>query len=267
MTNSVINLSNSQLMLTYIFALIPMILTTINGIKRNKEIIIGTIRMTVQLFIAGYILVYVFESSSLLLTLLMFFVMEGFAIFNIVNPKRDILNRKMIITIIISQLFGTILTMAFFLLIVIRPKPIYEPQYLIPLGGMILGNSMTGINLALNRVLDAIEEKRTNIEGSLMLGATPRMAMDKIIQEAFDTAITPSLNSIKNMGIISLPGMMTGQILGGVSPLIAIRYQIAIMTAIMSSVAICVFIFLYLGYKNFFNDQGQLINVNRDRED
>lgn len=265
MDNSVINLSNGQLLLTYIFALVPMILTTINGINRNKDIIIGTLRMTVQLFIAGYILVYIFDSSSLFLTMLMFFVMEAFAIFNIVNPKRDILNKRMIITIIVAQLSGTIITMLFFLLVVIRPNPIYDPQYLIPLGGMILGNSMTGINLALNRVLDAIEERRINIEGSLMLGAAPRMAMDKIIQESFDTAITPSLNSIKNMGIISLPGMMTGQILGGVSPLIAIRYQIAIMTAIMSSVAICVFIFLYLGYKNFFNDQGQLIKIKKDQ--
>ena len=126
---------------------------------------------------------------------------------------------------------------------------------------MIIGNSMTGINLALNQMLESIENNRSSIEGSLMLGASPRMAMDKIIQNAFDTAITPTLNSIKNMGIISLPGMMTGQILGGVSPLIAIRYQIAIMTAIMSSVAICVFIFLRLGYKNFFNNQKQLVKV------
>ena len=118
---------------------------------------------------------------------------------------------------------------------------------------------MTGINLTLNQMQTAIEDKRVNIEGSLMLGATPRMAMDKIIQDAFDTAITPTLNSIKNMGIISLPGMMTGQILGGVSPLIAIRYQIAIMTAVMSSVTICVFIFLRLGYKKFFNEEDQLI--------
>lgn len=140
----------------------------------------------------------------------------------------------------------------------VRPEPIYNPQYLIPLGGMIIGNSMTGINLALNQMLSSIENNSTSIEGSLMLGASPKQAMDKIIQNAFDTAITPTLNSIKNMGIISLPGMMTGQILGGVSPMIAIRYQIAIMTAIMSSATVCVFIFLQLGYKNFFNDQQQL---------
>ena len=261
MNESVMNISNSQLMLTYLFALIAMLITSFNGINRNKDIVVGTLRMTVQLFIAGFILVYIFDSASFILSALMVLVMEFFAIFNIVTNKKGKLNSGLKRTLILAQVIGTIFTLAFFLIIVVRPKPIYNPQYLIPLGGMIIGNSMTGINLALNQMLESIENNRSTIEEALMLGASPRMAMDKIIQNAFDTAITPTLNSIKNMGIISLPGMMTGQILGGVSPLIAIRYQIAIMTAIMSSVAICVFIFLHLGYKNFFNDQKQLVKI------
>lgn len=124
---------------------------------------------------------------------------------------------------------------------------------------MIIGNAMTGIDLALNQILNAIDSKRVNIEGALMLGATPRMAMDKIIQESFDTAIIPTINKIKNIGIITLPGMMSGQILSGISPLVAIKYQIAIMTAILSAVTISVFLFLRLGYKKFFNKQYQLI--------
>lgn len=259
MNNSVINLSNGQLMMTYLFAIIAMVLTTVNGINRNKDFIIGTIRMTIQLFIAGFILVYIFESSSLVLSSAMIILMEVFAIFNIVNPRKDQLTNGMIGVIALAQVAGTVLTLVFFMLLVIKPDPIYDPQYLIPLGGMIIGNSMTGINLAMDHMLNTLDDSRTNVEGALTLGASPRMAMDKIIQNSFDTAITPTLNSIKNMGIISLPGMMTGQILGGVSPMIAIRYQIAIMTAIMSSVAICVFIFLQLGYRRLFNDQDQLL--------
>ena len=259
MNESVMNISNSQLMLTYLFALIAMLITSFNGINRNKDIVVGTLRMTVQLFIAGFILVYIFDSASFILSALMVLVMEFFAIFNIVTNKKGKLNSGLKRTLILAQVIGTIFTLAFFLIIVVRPKPIYNPQYLIPLGGMIIGNSMTGINLALNQMLNSIENNRSTIEGSLMLGASPRMAMDKIIQDAFDTAITPSLNGIKNMGIITLPGMMTGQILSGVSPLIAIRYQIAIMTAILSSVTICVFFFLRFGYKRFFNDQCQLV--------
>lgn len=259
MNNSVINLSNGQLMMTYLFVIIAMVLTTANGINRNKDFIIGTVRMTIQLFIAGFILVYIFESSSLVLSSAMIILMEVFAIFNIVNPRKDQLTKGMIGVIALAQVAGTVLTLVFFMLLVIKPDPIYDPQYLIPLGGMIIGNSMTGINLAMDHMLNTLDDSRTNVEGALMLGASPRMAMDKIIQNSFDTAITPTLNSIKNMGIISLPGMMTGQILGGVSPMIAIRYQIAIMTAIMSSVAICVFIFLQLGYRRLLNDQDQLL--------
>lgn len=258
MNDSIINLSYSQLALTYVFVAIAMVLTSKNGINRNKEFIIGTVRMTLQLFLAGFVLVYIFDSSSLFLSLAMVLLMEIFAIFNIINPKKDVLSKGMVKVVALSLMTGTIFTMVFFLLLVIRPEPLYNPQYLIPLGGMIIGNSMTGISLALDSMISEISDNRVNIEGSLMLGASPRMSMDKIIGGAFNTAIMPTLNSIKNMGIISLPGMMTGQILGGVSPLIAIRYQIAIMTAIMSSVAICVFVFLELAYKQFFNDQAQL---------
>lgn len=101
------------------------------------------------------------------------------------------------------------------------------------------------------------------IEGSLMLGATPKMAMDEINKDTFDLAIMPTLNSMKNMGLITLPGMMTGQILGGVVPTIAIKYQIAVMTIITSSVAIGVFIFLKFSTNKFFNEEKQLINLNK----
>ena len=259
MDNSVIDLSTKRMLLTYVFVILAMIITSLNGLNRNKEFIIGSIRMTVQLFIAGFVLVYIFDSSSIVLSILMILLMEFFAVFNIISSKKGQLSKGLIVAITVSLLIGSLFTLVFFLLVVVRPNPIYDPQYLIPLGGMIIGNSMTGINLALNQMLKSIDTNRVSIEGSLMLGASPRMAMDKIIQNSFDTAITPSLNNIKNMGIISLPGMMTGQILGGVSPLIAIKYQIAIMTAILSSVAICVFLFLRLGYKKFFNEQSQLI--------
>ncbi|MDU2598404.1 ABC transporter permease [Anaerococcus sp.] len=255
MDKSVIDISNSQLLLTYTFVIIAMIITTINGINRNKEFIISSIRMTVQLFIAGYVLVYIFDKSSIVLSALMILLMEFFGVYNIVSNKKKRLNNKIIFIITISQLIGTIFVLIFFLLIVVRPDPFYDPQYLIPLGGMIIGNAMTG----LNQILNAIDSKRVNIEGALMLGATPRMAMDKIIQESFDTAIIPTINKIKNIGIITLPGMMSGQILSGISPLVAIKYQIAIMTAILSAVTISVFLFLRLGYKKFFNKQYQLI--------
>lgn len=109
MNNSVINLSNQQLILTYIFTAIALLLTSLNGINRNKDIIIGTIRMTIQLFIAGFILVYVFDSSSIVLSTLLILLMESFAVFNIISPKKDRLNSKLKKTIAIAQISGQFL--------------------------------------------------------------------------------------------------------------------------------------------------------------
>ena len=261
MSSGVMELSNFQLLLTYSFVVIAMVLTSINGINRNKEFIIAAFRMTIQLFIAGYILVYIFGSDSFIFSALMILFMESSAVFNIINPKKKILSKEIKFSILISQFVGSLLTIIFFLVVVVRPNPIYNPQYLIPLGGMLISNSMTAVNLALNHMINSVKNDRNKIEGALMLGATPRMAMDNLIQEAFDTAIMPSLNGMRNLGIISLPGMMTGQILSGTNPLIAIRYQIAITSAILGSAALCVFIFLGLGYKNFFNKEAQLIRL------
>ena len=104
-----------------------------------------------------------------------------------------------------------------------------------------------------------MQTQKDLVEGALMLGATPKMASKRIVDNAFDSAILPSINSMVGMGSVFLPGMMTGQILSGVSPVTAIEYQIAIMLGIVGSVALTVIIFVHLGYKTFFNEQCQLI--------
>lgn len=259
MNNGIINLSNKQLALTYILVAVVLFVTSLDGIDKKKDILVSIIRMTVQLFIAGSVLVLIFDTDSFIFPIAMFLVMEFFAIFNVIRNVKTDLPPGLKKVIGFSILCGTSLNLFFFLIVVVQVKPFYSPQYLIPLGGMIIGNSMTGVNLALVTMLENLKERKDHVEAALMLGATPRDAMDKIIQVSFDTAFLPTLNSMKNMGIISLPGMMTGQILSGTSPMIAIKYQIAIMIAILTSVCICVFLFLHFGYKNFFNQEDQLI--------
>ena len=263
MNQGVINLSLPQMALSYAFIIIAIILTSLNGINRNKEILVSVIRMTIQLTIAGFILVYIFDSKSFTFTCLMLIFMEASAIYNIIKPRVNILPKSLFAVIILAMVISSLASLLFFILLVIRPNPLYNPQYLIPIGGMIIGNTMNGISLALKSILSSIENQRVKIEGSLMLGARPTMAMDEINKEAFDLALMPTLNSMKNMGLITLPGMMTGQILGRVVPTIAIKYQIAVMTTITSSVAIGVFIFLKFSTKKFFNEDKQLINIKK----
>lgn len=120
---------------------------------------------------------------------------------------------------------------------------------------------MTGIALGANKLCSDMKEKRIMVENSLMLGATPKEATREIVNDAFDSAILPTMNNMLTMGIVSLPGMMTGQILSGTFPLTAIKYQIGIMLAILGCTAITVITFVTLGYKTFFTASQSLKEV------
>ncbi len=147
----------------------------------------------------------------------------------------------------------------FFIVVVLGVAPWYNPRYFIPIAGMLIGNSMTGISLGVNRLVDGMRSQRHVIESALMLGATPKMAAKNYVNAAFDAAILPTINSMVGMGIVFLPGMMTGQILSGTSPVTAIEYQIVIMLGILGSVTLTVIMFVQLAYKSFFNAQQQLV--------
>lgn len=148
--------------------------------------------------------------------------------------------------------------MLYFLFIVIRITPWYNPRYFIPITGMLIGNSMTGISLGVSRLISGINSNKNLVESALMLGASPKLAVKEIVDDAFDAAVLPTINSMLGMGIVFLPGMMTGQILAGLSPISAIKYQITIMLGILGSVSLTVVIFINLGYKTFFNKDSQL---------
>lgn len=258
MNNTVMNLSVLQLSIAYVFVLIMLFIFKSRGIKREKEILIATTRMTVQLTLMGYVLMFVFNNPSWWLTSLMIFIMISFAIYNIIKRVKVAMSKELKRIITISIVFGALITAVFFIVIVLSVRPWFNPQYFIPISGMIIGNSMTGIALGANKLCNDMEDKRTEIENSLMLGATPVAATKQIVNNAFDSAILPTMNNMLTMGIVSLPGMMTGQILSGTFPLTAIKYQIGIMLAILGSTAVCTVLFVTLGYRTFFTKDNRL---------
>ena len=247
-----------RLFSAYVFVVLLLALVRWQGIGKEKEIIISTFRMTLQLLVMGYVLVYIFDQSSSYVTLLVFTVMIFFAIRNIFARVKVTVNKKLRTVIMGSMIAGTVITTFYFLLLVINIQPWYDPRYFIPIAGMIIGNSMTGVSLGVERLVGEIKSKKQMIEGALMLGATPKDATITVIKDVFTSAIMPTINSMVGMGIIFLPGMMTGQILAGMSPLIAIEYQIAIMLGILGSVSITLFLFTHFGYLTFFNSRSQL---------
>lgn len=256
---NIIDLQLWQMVAAYIFVAILLFIVRAKGIPREQEILISTLRMTIQLILTGYILVFLFQNKHPLYTIAAIIIMEVFAIYNIIKRVKIKLSPELKKVIGVSMSLGTLGSLFFFIIVVIGLAPWYDPQYFIPIAGMLIGNSMTGISLGVTRLLDGMDTQKHLVEGALMLGATPKAAAKQIVDNAFDSAVLPTINSMVGMGIVFLPGMMTGQILSGVSPVTAIEYQIAIMLGILGSVALTVILFVQWGYKTFFNEQQQLI--------
>ncbi len=256
--NELIELGLWQLLAAYIFVLVLFVILKIKGIDREKELLISTIRMTLQLTLVGYILIYLFENNHIVWTLLIIIIMQFFAFQNIIKRAKYPLNKRIKQVIIISMSIGTLVSIFYFIIVVVQVSPWYDARYFIPIAGMMIGNAMTGISLGIYRLVEAMNTQKQEIEAALMLGATPKMAAENIIKQAFDAAILPTINSMVGMGIVFLPGMMTGQILAGLSPITAVQYQIAIMLGIVGSVSLTVILFVQLGYKTYFTDRAQL---------
>ncbi len=257
--NGAVNLNIWQLVAAYVFVIILILIVRMRGIAREKQILLSTVRMTVQLVLVGYLLVYLFDNINPFFTLGVVIIMEVFAVYNIFKRTKYRLSKRLKRAVAISMTIGTLSCLFYFLLVVLRVNPWYNPRYFIPIAGMIIGNSMTGVSVGVNQLVDGMQTKKHLVESALMLGASPKIAAKDIVNSAFDSAILPTINSMLGMGIVFLPGMMTGQILSGTSPLTAIEYQIAIMLSILGSVALTVVIFVQLGYKSFFNSEDQLV--------
>lgn len=257
--DNVIELQVGQVASAYVFVLMLLVIIKVKGLNREKELLVSSFRMTFQLVLTGYVLIYVFDNSNPIYTIFLIALMQCFAIYNIFKRANVDLSIKLKKIIAFSIVVGTLVPLAFFTLFVIKVSPWYDPRYIIPITGMIIGNSMTGISLGVNRLVGDMNSKKDFIETSLMLGATPKVASKEIVDNAFDSAILPTINSMVGIGIVFLPGMMTGQILSGTSPITAIEYQLVIMLAILGGVSLSTIFLVQLGYKTFFNSESQLI--------
>ena len=240
------------------FVIIVLIIVRTRGIKREKEIIISSIRMTLQLVLVGYLLGHIFNNPNAFITIGIIILMEVFAVYTVFKKFKKQLSKSLKQVIVASMAVGTLSCLVYFLLVVVRISPWYDPRYFIPIAGMIVGNSMTGVSLGVKSLVEGMTVQRAVVEEALILGATPQDASRSIVDSTFDAAILPTINSMVGMGIVFLPGMMTGQILSGTDPTTAIAYQIAIMLGILGAVALSVFIMLHWGYRTFFNKECQL---------
>lgn len=255
--NSVSQISIERFILIYSLLLIVLAIMKKCKIKQSKMLLLGSVQMTVQLVIAGFILTYIFKNPKPIFTIAYVLLMLGFSIHRVLSKNKE-LNNKFKFYIASTLSVSGLGVIIFFIVLVVN-EDLFNPQYAIPLSGMLFGNVMTGLNLGLKTFRESIDSNKDKIEALLNFGGKPDDILRPFVFQSLETALFPTLNSMVGMGIVSLPGMMTGQILSGTLPTTAILYQISIMIAITTVVCLSVFGSLYFGYKTLYNSDDQII--------
>ena len=230
------------------------------GLGLEGAIAIAAGRTLIQLIGVGYVLAVVFAPEGKNPWLVLAFLAIMVTTASMVATNRISKKIKNLLPLVSgSILIGTALTLAYTNLLILQPEPWYEPQYLIPLAGMILGNAMNAGAIAGERLVSTVNSSQLEIETHLSLGSTPQQAVKQYRKEAIKAGLIPILNTMTVVGIVTLPGMMTGQMLSGVSPLDAASYQILIMFVLALATLIATLLLTEGLCRRFFNQDAQLI--------
>jgi UDP-glucose/iron transport system permease protein len=222
-----------------------------------QRLVIGAIRTVVQLMLVGYALVYIFALDRWYLVGVALLGMLLVATKAAVN-RQFRASRTLLMITGVAMLLASGLTLLYISTLVVRVIPWYNPQYLIPLFGMIIGSAMNAAAIAAERLASEMAARTAEIEAYLALGATAQQASQQPVRQALRAALMPTVNGLMVVGIVTLPGMMTGQILAGASPLIAIRYQIVVAFMQAAAVAITTAIVTLWYRRTFFTAALQL---------
>lgn len=258
MNTAVIEISNLQLAAGLIFIVIAGGLSLLHSLRLEKDLVIGTVRTFVQLILLGFALKFIFNIDRVWLVVLVFVVMILFAARTIRGRVQE-RQVSFFWPVFFSMTAGYFLIAFMVTAVVIGVDPWWRPQYFIPLSGMVIGNSMNAMAISLERLLGDLRGRRPEIEMMLCLGADYKEASQGIFRDAMRAGMIPSINSMMAVGVVFIPGMMTGQILAGADPVSAIRYQIVVMVMLVGSTAIGSFLVLSLVRRRCFGPAQQLL--------
>ncbi|CAN5532931.1 iron export ABC transporter permease subunit FetB [soil metagenome] len=230
------------------------------GLGLEKELVIGAIRAAVQLLGVGYLLVVLFHHQRPEWVFLVLAVMLGVAGFTSARrvesgPPVRVLALRSLLAIVAGSTFALVPVFVF----VVTPTPWFDAKYIIPISGIIVANAMNVVAQVNERIFATARADRAEIEQWLALGATPKQALKRPTQLALRAALIPTINGLVTVGLVALPGMMTGQIVSGIAPEHAVRYQIVIMYQLVIVAAVSGGLAAYLARRLLFNDRAQLI--------
>jgi putative ABC transport system permease protein len=235
------------------------VLSLVLRLRLHAQLAWAAIRMVVQLVLIGYILRLVFAIASPLATLVVILVMVAIAGREVAARPEQRLGRFGNYAIGASAVaFATFLTAILALTTAIRPQPWYDARYAIPLAGIILGNVLNGGSLALDSLLGGVVRERAAIEAQLALGASFNQAMRGLIRASVRRALLPIINQMSAAGVVTLPGIMTGQILAGMDPLEAAKYQILLIFLLSGGSGLAAVAVVYLAAMRLTDDRQRL---------
>lgn len=252
-------LSALDLSLAAFFVVVLTFLSWKMRLGLERQLLVAAIRTTVQLLLIGQVLRLLFDHVD-------FWFVTGIALIMLCVSGREVIARQSRpmrgyqgwLAGAGSMFVSSFSLAVIALVLIIRNDPWYQPQYAIPLLGMLLGNTMTGVALAMDRMTETLWQQRQVVEQRLLLGQTAKQASREIRQQAIRSGMIPIINSMAAAGLVSLPGMMTGQILGGSSPMDAVKYQILIMFLICGGTGFGVLASIWIVGRRLFDHRHRL---------
>lgn len=255
----VIALTPLDLSIAAFFVLAVALLSLRMRLGVTRQLLVAALRTAVQLLLIGLVLKTLFEHVRLVWIVVIAVVMLLVAAREIpIRQKRPFKGWWGLgigtVSMFVSSFSITLIAVA----AIIRVRPWYEPQYLIPLLGMLLGNTMNGIALGLSRLTETGWQQRMVIENRLMLGQNWEEAIGDVRRESVRSGLIPIINSMSVAGLVSLPGMMTGQILAGTPPIEAVKYQILILFLIAAGTGFGTLGAVWMGSRRLFDDRQRL---------
>jgi len=246
-------MTNVSLLLTYSLVLVALAISYKEKLGLEREMLIGSIRAVVQLAAIGFVLKFIFNVNNLWFTSFILVIM----VYNAaqVAAKRGQPIPQVRNISFLAILCGLAVTLTALLLF---QAITYQPSEIIPISGMLVGNSMVALGLLYKNLYSSFHAKREEVEIKLCLGASGREAAHELIRDSLKTALLPTIDSMKTLGIVQLPGMMTGLILAGTAPETAIKYQIMVAFMLAGNVSVTVLLAGYWTYRSFFTGLDQL---------
>ena len=257
-----IDIQGANLLLGFLLLLVPVVVFLVLKIRLVKDLLYSVLRMVVQLSLVAVYLEWIFEKNNAWINSLWVLMMVLIGAGTIV--KRVKLNwRIYLVPIILAGMISMLIIDGFFLGLVIQLDYVFDARYFVPISGMVLGNSLNHNIVGLSTYFDGLIQKKELYYFILTNSGSKKMALMPFIQEAFLKSLNPLLANMSVIGLISLPGMMTGQILGGASPVIAIKYQLMIILAIFIGCVMMLGMSILFSGRYLFDKYGRVGDLNR----